>query len=807
MTVEFGKDIHEVFERTPDLVYRVDATGRFTSVSDSVASILGYTTSELMGKLSFELVHPDDKARAIAGFEESLRRADAEVRPIETRLINRAGQTRHFELHRRLLFDEAGTCVGGEGIARDVTERHAMQENLRRYQSILRSTRDAVVIYDLEGRYVEQNPAHERLLGYTTAELRGNTPAIHCTQDMDGVIGAALHETGNYQGEIEVCHKDGHELTVEFMAFAVRNDRDEPECYVGFARDVTTKKRQDVRRHVLQRVREEILLMRSEADLDKVLLAIGDGLDALGIDYHNFGVNLLDLTTDPPVRRSRSSKPGGGWMESNTPSSVDAVLAFWRGGKPVYRADIETEDPYNERAYLQSRAPVRSVIDLPIAQGTLAINSLCPNPYTDDDLEILAELAAALSTGLQRIEDLRNLSQSEARYRALLETPDFVVFVLNAKGHYTYASPQVQDWLGREPQDFYDNAEIGLDIVHPDDVEGVHLAFQRAVTGETVENLEFRWKDRNGDYRWASEGAYPQFTEDGAVHSVQVVIHDITRIKDAVASQERVNIELRSTQARLVQSEKMAALGSLVAGIAHEINTPVGAIHSMHDTLVRAVEKLRNTIEEHYPDAGQEGSPLKRVLKVIDESNKVIESGSQRVTTIVRSLRNFARLDQAELKEANLHEGIDDSLMLIQHDIKNRVEIVRHYGDVPPVTCYPGRLNQVFLNILNNAQQAIDGTGTITVTSSLKDDFVTVSISDTGSGIPEESVAKIFDPGFTTKGVGVGTGLGLSICYQIMEDHGGTISVKSEQGVGSTFTLTLPLRPPSQTPALPTPAE
>ena len=240
-------------------------------------------------------------------------------------------------------------------------------------------------------------------------------------------------------------------------------------------------------------------------------------------------------------------------------------------------------------------------------------------------------------------------------------------------------------------------------------MEVVHLAFGRAASGEAVENVEFRWKSKSGEYRWASEGAYPQFTEDGAVHSVQVVIHDITRIKDAIAEQERVNIELRSTQARLVQSEKMAALGSLVAGIAHEINTPVGAIHSMHDTLVRAVEKLRSTIEEHYPESSGDGSPLARVLKVIDESNKVIESGSQRVTTIVRSLRNFARLDQAELKEANLHEGLDDSLMLIHHDIKNRVEVVRDYGEgIPPVTCYPGRLNQVFLNLLNNAQQAIE---------------------------------------------------------------------------------------------------
>ncbi|MDA0338042.1 MAG: ATP-binding protein, partial [bacterium] len=270
------------------------------------------------------------------------------------------------------------------------------------------------------------------------------------------------------------------------------------------------------------------------------------------------------------------------------------------------------------------------------------------------------------------------------------------------------------------------------------------------------------------------------------------------RLKDLIEARERANLELLETQARLVQSDKMAALGNLVAGIAHEINPPVGAIHSMHDTLVRAVGKLKATIEEQYPECCREGSPLARALKVIDDSNRVIEAGSARVTTIVRSLRNFARLDQAERKEANLHEGLDDSLMLIHHDTKNRVDIVRDYGEIPEVLCYPGRLNQVFLNILNNAQQAIDETGTITVSTRVVGGDVHVAIADTGSGIAEESLSRIFDPGYTTKGVGVGTGLGLSICYQIMEDHGGRIDVASKVGQGTTVTIVLPLVPPDR---------
>ncbi len=249
------------------------------------------------------------------------------------------------------------------------------------------------------------------------------------------------------------------------------------------------------------------------------------------------------------------------------------------------------------------------------------------------------------------------------------------------------------------------------------------------------------------------------------------------------------NQELRQTQAQLVQSEKMAALGSLVAGIAHEINTPVGAICSMHDTLTRAVGKLKKEIA---PDDGGD-SKLQATIKVIEDASEVIQSGSSRVTTIVRRLRSFARLDEAEMKRVDIHEGLEDTLILVHHELKYHVTVHRNYGDLPHVECYPARLNQVFLNLLVNARQAIEGDGDITITTSHRDDKVYIEIKDNGRGIPEEQVSKIFDPGFTTKGVGVGTGLGLSICYQIIQDHKGEIIVGSKVGEGTTFTIVLPV--------------
>ena len=251
--------------------------------------------------------------------------------------------------------------------------------------------------------------------------------------------------------------------------------------------------------------------------------------------------------------------------------------------------------------------------------------------------------------------------------------------------------------------------------------------------------------------------------------------------------------ELRETQAQLIQSAKMASLGKLVAGIAHEINTPIGAVKSMQDTLFRSVKKLKDSIENQYPEEQKRESRLNANLEVIDESKNVINSGTERVINIVKRLRSFARLDEAELKTVDIHEGLEDTLTLLHHDIKHSIRVKRNYGDIPPIACYPGRLNQVFLNILVNAKQSIKGKGNIEITTYTRQESVFIEIKDNGVGIEKEHLNKVFDPGFTTKGVGVGTGLGLSICYQIVQDHQGEILVESEVNKGTTFTVILPM--------------
>lgn len=233
--------------------------------------------------------------------------------------------------------------------------------------------------------------------------------------------------------------------------------------------------------------------------------------------------------------------------------------------------------------------------------------------------------------------------------------------------------------------------------------------------------------------------------------------------------------ELKETQIQLINSEKMASLGQLVAGVAHEINTPVASIKSNNGI----VAKLLGAIED---------TELKEMLTDINEVDK---EAVNRISNIVTSLKKFVRLDEAELQEADINKELDLTLDLIRHETKNKIEIIKNYGEIPMVKCFPNMLNQVFMNILVNACQAIDGIGKITISTEFINNRLVVKIKDNGKGIPQNQLDKIFTAGFTTKSSGVGTGLGLAICTKIIEKHKGEITVNSEVDKGSEFIITI----------------
>jgi len=254
---------------------------------------------------------------------------------------------------------------------------------------------------------------------------------------------------------------------------------------------------------------------------------------------------------------------------------------------------------------------------------------------------------------------------------------------------------------------------------------------------------------------------------------------------------EKTLSELKSAQSQLVQSEKMASLGQLVAGLTHEFNTPISTIRSMNDTKSKAFMKLQTALGNSAPDAAGKDRKIRNVMEAILKADQLIDQGAERLDEIIKNLKNFVRLDEAEMKMADIHEGLDSVLALIKHDLAN-IEVVREYGEIPPFVHHPGKLNQVFLNLLMNACHAIEDKGRITITTSLKKNRVHVAIRDTGKGIKQEDLKSVFDPDFKIKSPVVRANLGLPISYQIIQKHHGKINVESEPGKGSVFTVILP---------------
>jgi ligand-binding sensor domain-containing protein/signal transduction histidine kinase len=285
------------------------------------------------------------------------------------------------------------------------------------------------------------------------------------------------------------------------------------------------------------------------------------------------------------------------------------------------------------------------------------------------------------------------------------------------------------------------------------------------------------------------------------------------RTREVLEQKEKLEAtlhDLKAAQTQLIDAEKMASLGQLTAGVAHEINNPITFVSGNVNPLKRDIEEVLEVLAKYdelvekqgLDQAFAEVRQLKQDLDyefLLDEINSLllgIREGAERTAKIVKGLRNFSRMDEDELKPCDINQGLDSTLLILRNSFKSRIEVRKAYGELPEVMGYPGKLNQVFMNILNNAIQAIAGEGTIFLHTEAVGQEVRISIRDTGAGMSEAVRKRIFEPFYTTKEVGVGTGLGLAISFGIIQDHQGSIEVESEPGQGTTFLIRLPLRPP-----------
>jgi len=465
-----------------------------------------------------------------------------------------------------------------------------------------------------------------------------------------------------------------------------------------------------------------------------------------------------------------------------------------------------------------------------ISSGDLAQKVEVPSR---DEVGELAEAFNQMTTKLQRsYEQLEEYSRTleqkvaertrelEELYRfneSIIRNSPVGISTINDQGIVTSANPALGEIMGLKGS----QTPVGLSVTEMPTIKDTGLlpAFKDALEkGIPFKGFNIPYTSLfTGKEVLVNVSLTPVLGEDNRVKTLLCLIQDNTEkakaeeeLKKAYEELKRAHQELQNAQLQLIQSEKLASLGQLVAGVAHEINNPVNFISSGLIPLRRNIEDLIRLVHKYSELSPRKSEPLEDFLQEVEalkeeigyqdaiqgiyEMLESIREGAQRTARIIKDLRSFSRPDEAELKAVNLHEGLEGTLNLLAPQYKNRIEVIREYGDIPLVECYAGQINQVFMNLLANASQAIKNTGQIRIKTWCTEDQVKISVKDTGEGIPREILSKIFDPFFTTKQVGEGTGLGLSISYGIIQKHQGKIEVRSEVGLGSEFIITLPVK-------------
>jgi PAS domain S-box-containing protein len=474
----------------------------------------------------------------------------------------------------------------------------------------------------------------------------------------------------------------------------------------------------------------------------------------------------------------------------------------------------------------------------------------------------LGQLAAAFDTMAAQLEQREAallqagtaLRRSEARFRGLAETMSSAALV-HREGNHLYANRYVEVLTGFSQEELL--AMHFTDIVHPVSRPLIEERARARRAGKPVPaQCELRLNTKHGRECWvelsagmiefegepAVIGTFTEITarrvaeeglrqaRDGLEHLVAQRTAQLTAAKAELerdiasrrlaesqlvqrnAELQVLNQKLHETQGQLMQSEKLASIGQLAAGVAHEINNPIGYVHSNLGSLEKYIEDALAMLQAYEGAEASIGERqvLERLQQLKQDKDLTYlrqdlptllaesKEGITRVRKIVQDLRDFSRVDTAQSwEQADLHRCLDSTLSVVWNELKYKAEVIKEYGELPPVECVPSQLNQVFMNLMVNAAQAIEGPrGTITLRTGVAADTAWIEVEDSGKGIPAENLGRIFDPFFTTKPVGKGTGLGLSLAYGIVQKHNGKIEVSSEVGVGTTFRVVLPINQP-----------
>ncbi len=488
-----------------------------------------------------------------------------------------------------------------------------------------------------------------------------------------------------------------------------------------------------------------------------------------------------------------------------------------------------------------------------LAFGNSGDNAEFYRRVTDDDMSRLGvgNLVGLLSSSLENHiyndhmeKALEQERRAEEKYRSIFENALEGMLQTDSDGRFLSCNPATAALLGyASPEDLIESVPtISQLYVSPQRRRELYEMIR--LSGD-VKNFEAEFYRKDGSKQWALVSIHPVLNEKGEILYVDGILQDIAERKQSEEAIRRLNedleqrvtertsqlqtandelrlvtgeledaySELKSAQSRILQQEKMASIGQLAAGVAHEINNPMGFIMSNLNSLRKYTDKVSDFLKaqskaiEKFPANGDselnemiaEIKKQKKAIKldyIIDDIGNIISEsmeGADRVKKIVQDMKTFSRIDEAEFKAADINAGLESTINIIWSELKYKAVLKREFGNIPSTVCNAGQLNQVFMNILVNASQAIETQGEITVKTWSDGNNIYIAISDTGAGIPADKMHRIFEPFFTTKEVGKGTGLGLSIAYDIVKKHKGELQVQSDVGKGTSFTIAIPI--------------
>ncbi|SKB12736.1 PAS/PAC sensor signal transduction histidine kinase [Planktothrix sp. PCC 11201] len=685
---------------------------------------------------------------------------------------------------------------------------------------------DAILWVGEDGEILYVNDAACRSLGYAPEELLSLT--IHDINPDFPATSWSLHwkilrRCGSLN--IEARHRTKHNriFPVEIMINHLNFNGREYQC--AFARDISDRKQ--IERTLRERQGEYRSLVanipgavyRGVLEEDRMMVFLSQGIEVIT------GYPAADFIQN----RVRS------FNSIIHPDDLAKV-------KRKIRVSFESRQPYIlEYRLIKVDGKIRWVYE----KGQVI--------FTEEDA--ICWLNGAIFDITEKRQASEALKASEERLKLALAGTDQGLWDWNLVTGEVYFSPQWSSMLGYETNKIQGKARSWLKLVHPEDREQVVEVLKQHLEGQTPFcQIEHRMLSRSGEWKWIlNQGKVVVRDEQQQPLRMTGTVKDIgdrRKAEEALrqsearerAKAQQLELTLRElgqAQAQLIQTEKLSSLGQLVAGIAHEINNPITFIYGNINYANQYIQDLLELIalyEQHYPQPHAEIKQHQETIElefILDDLPKILSSmkvGANRIREIVLSLRNFSRLDEADMKPVNIHDGLENTLLILQHRLRPQannprdkrnppIQIIKEYGNLPKTECYPGQLNQVFMNLLNNAIDAvleeeskflhplphphsptpgwqISATSpTIRIRTELNEaNRVVIRITDNGNGMTERVKHRLFEPFFTTKPVGKGTGLGLAISYQIIAKHHGKLFCASEVGKGTEFVIELPLK-------------